>query len=130
VHLLADKPIRVGDYVKLADAVEGHVVDMPFEPACLPLKIKSYPAEVLGGLVFIYMGPEPRPLLPRWEGMVREDLSRSLTFEALVFLPMPTSCVSLQQVQCVRLLPPNCMTLDTGPDDPPAAAIRWHLPCS
>jgi small-conductance mechanosensitive channel len=28
VHLLADKPIRVGDYVKLADAVEGHVVDI------------------------------------------------------------------------------------------------------
>ncbi len=28
VHLLADKPIRVGDYVKLADSVEGHVVDI------------------------------------------------------------------------------------------------------
>jgi len=28
VHLLADKPIRVGDYVKLADTVEGHVVDI------------------------------------------------------------------------------------------------------
>src|SRR5205809_2463240 len=28
LHLLADKPIRVGDYVKIADAVEGHVVDI------------------------------------------------------------------------------------------------------
>ncbi|MBI2204803.1 MAG: mechanosensitive ion channel family protein [Candidatus Rokubacteria bacterium] len=28
MHLLADKPIRVGDYVKLADGVEGHVVDV------------------------------------------------------------------------------------------------------
>jgi small-conductance mechanosensitive channel len=28
VHLLADKPIRVGDYVKIADAVEGYVVDV------------------------------------------------------------------------------------------------------
>ncbi len=28
VHLLADKPIRVGDYVKLADSVEGYVVDI------------------------------------------------------------------------------------------------------
>ena len=28
VHLLADKPIRVGDYVKVADSVEGHVVDI------------------------------------------------------------------------------------------------------
>jgi small-conductance mechanosensitive channel len=28
VHLLADKPIRVGDYVKIADTIEGHVVDV------------------------------------------------------------------------------------------------------
>src|SRR6516162_391956 len=28
VHLLADKPIRVGDYVKVAETVEGHVVDI------------------------------------------------------------------------------------------------------
>ena len=62
---------------------EGHVVDMPFEPACLPLKIKAYPTEVLGGLVFAYLGPEPRPLLPRWEGMVRPDLERSITFRHL-----------------------------------------------
>jgi small-conductance mechanosensitive channel len=28
VHLLADKPIRVGDYVKIADTTEGYVVDV------------------------------------------------------------------------------------------------------
>jgi small-conductance mechanosensitive channel len=28
VHLLADKPIRVGDYVKIADAAEGYVLDV------------------------------------------------------------------------------------------------------
>jgi small-conductance mechanosensitive channel len=28
IHLLADKPIRVGDYVKVADTVEGHVEDI------------------------------------------------------------------------------------------------------
>ena len=28
LHLLADKPIRVGDYVKIADAVEGYVADI------------------------------------------------------------------------------------------------------
>jgi small-conductance mechanosensitive channel len=28
MHLLADKPIRVGDYVKIADSVEGYVVDV------------------------------------------------------------------------------------------------------
>src|SRR5919197_3262705 len=28
MHLLADRPIRVGDYVRIADTVEGHVVDV------------------------------------------------------------------------------------------------------
>jgi len=28
IHLLADKPIRVGDYVKIADTTEGYVVDI------------------------------------------------------------------------------------------------------
>jgi 5,5'-dehydrodivanillate O-demethylase oxygenase subunit len=62
---------------------EGHVVDMPFEPACLPLKVKAYPAEELGGLVWTYLGPEPKPLLPRWEALVREDVDRLISFKPL-----------------------------------------------
>src|SRR5439155_24673468 len=58
---------------------EGHVVDMPFEPACLPLKIKSYPVEALGGLVFAYLGPQPAPLLPRWDLLVQDDMNRTIT---------------------------------------------------
>src|SRR3954466_5997155 len=37
---------------------QGQVVDMPFEPACLPLKIPAYPVEELGGIIFAYLGPE------------------------------------------------------------------------
>jgi 5,5'-dehydrodivanillate O-demethylase len=62
---------------------EGHVVDMPFEPACLPLKIKAYPVEELGGLIWAYLGPEPRPLLPRYEGYVRDDLEKNVSFKVL-----------------------------------------------
>ena len=62
---------------------EGRVVDMPFEPACLPLKITSYAVEVLGGLAFAYMGPEPRPLLPRWEAFVREDMDTKMIISRL-----------------------------------------------
>ena len=44
---------------------EGQVVDMPFEPACLPLKIAAYPVETLGGLIWAYLGPrEKMPLFP------------------------------------------------------------------
>ncbi len=62
---------------------QGQVVDMPFEPACLPLKITSYPVEELGGLVWAYLGPEPRPLLPRFEGFVREDLDHVVSIKQL-----------------------------------------------
>jgi 5,5'-dehydrodivanillate O-demethylase len=67
---------------------EGHVVDMPFEPACLPLKIKSYPVQELGGLVWAYLGPEPRPLLPRLDLLVRDDLDRSV-----IMRPLPCNWV-------------------------------------
>src|SRR6266705_3141718 len=57
---------------------EGHVVDMPFEPACLPLKVKAYRVQEMGGLVWAYMGPEPRPLLPRWEPLIRPNSLRDI----------------------------------------------------
>jgi len=57
---------------------EGKVVDMPFEPACLPLKIGAYPVQELGGLIWAYMGPQPAPLLPRWDVLVRDDMNKHL----------------------------------------------------
>lgn len=62
---------------------EGRVVDMPFEPACLPLKVKGYPVQEMGGLIWAYMGPTPAPLLPKWELFVRDDLARQITFRPL-----------------------------------------------
>lgn len=61
----------------------GHCIDMPFEPACLPLRIKAYPVQELGGLVWAYLGPEPAPFLPRWEGFVRDDIIRTISFKPL-----------------------------------------------
>jgi 5,5'-dehydrodivanillate O-demethylase len=37
------------------------------------IKIKAYPVQEMGGLIWAYMGPAPAPLLPRIEFMVRED---------------------------------------------------------
>lgn len=62
---------------------DGRVVDMPFEPACLPLKIPAYPVQELGGLIWAYLGPEPAPLLPRWDFLLRDDLNRMLTITPL-----------------------------------------------
>ncbi|MFM9968449.1 MAG: hypothetical protein ACKVQK_08635, partial [Burkholderiales bacterium] len=38
----------------------------------------TYPVQKLGGLLFVYMGPDPKraPLLPRWDVLVRTDRPR------------------------------------------------------
>ncbi|MEE8519318.1 MAG: aromatic ring-hydroxylating dioxygenase subunit alpha [Dehalococcoidia bacterium] len=57
--------------------VQGNCVDQPSEPAGSrfkeKVKIKAYPVQELGGFIFAYLGPQPAPLLPRydvlaWEG--------------------------------------------------------------
>jgi 5,5'-dehydrodivanillate O-demethylase oxygenase subunit len=60
---------------------EGRCLDQPFEDRTHPearfkdkIRIKAYPVQELGGLVFAYMGPPPAPLLPRWDLLAREDL--------------------------------------------------------
>ena len=40
--------------------------------------IAGYPVEELGGMLFAYLGPEPRPLLPRLDGFVAEGAVRLL----------------------------------------------------
>ncbi len=60
----------------------GKCIEMPAEPPesvfkdkiCMP----SYPVEELGGMIFAYLGPEPVPLLPRWEVFVRKDALRDI----------------------------------------------------
>jgi small-conductance mechanosensitive channel len=41
LHLLADKPIRVGDYVKIADTIEGFVVDVGWRSTRVRLLMNS-----------------------------------------------------------------------------------------
>ena len=61
---------------------KGACVERPFEDArttqglCLP----AYPVQELGGLLFVYMGPDPAeaPLLPHWDVLVRHDGKRTL----------------------------------------------------
>jgi 5,5'-dehydrodivanillate O-demethylase len=53
---------------------EGRCLAQPYEDVAHPearlrdeVRIKAYPVAELGGLVWAYLGPEPRPLLPDWE---------------------------------------------------------------
>jgi 5,5'-dehydrodivanillate O-demethylase len=63
---------------------QGKCVEQPFEPQQSMLKHTirhpAYPVQKLGGLLWTYMGPrEKQPLLPRWDILVREDGTRSVS---------------------------------------------------
>jgi 5,5'-dehydrodivanillate O-demethylase len=60
---------------------KGRCLEQPFEDRTRPdnsnkdkVSIKAYPVRELGGLIFAYLGPEPVPLVPRWDVLVREDV--------------------------------------------------------
>ena len=67
VHLLADKPIRVGDYVKIAETVEGHVVDIGWRSTrvrMLQNMVVVVPnKKVAESVITNYDMPEPRMAL-------------------------------------------------------------------
>ena len=61
--------------------VTGQCVDQPSEPEGSKfkekVKIKAYPAEELGGVIFVYMGPQPLPVLPKWDLFIWEGVTRT-----------------------------------------------------
>jgi 5,5'-dehydrodivanillate O-demethylase oxygenase subunit len=66
---------------------QGRCLEQPFEPAGSTYKERiaqtAYPLQKLAGLLWIYMGPPPAPLLPRWDVLVREDGERRLDIRPL-----------------------------------------------
>ena len=76
----------------------GQCIEQPFEPKTSRLKdeirLRSYPLQKLGGLLFAYMGPDPAraPLLPRWDVLVREDGKREIKM-------FPTHACNWLQIQ-------------------------------
>ena len=63
-------------------SAQGKCLDQPFgkdNPAFREkVSIDNYPVQELGGLVFAYLGPQPQPLLPRFDGLVVEGAVRTL----------------------------------------------------
>jgi 5,5'-dehydrodivanillate O-demethylase oxygenase subunit len=69
-------------------AADGRCLELPAEPSNSPLmhkiKLASYRVQKLAGLLFVYMGPYPVPLLPRWDVLVREDGKRWTAIESVI----------------------------------------------
>jgi len=65
----------------------GQCVDQPAESEGNVFKdrvrIQSYPVEELGGLIFAYLGPQPAPLLPRWDLYTMENSIRTIATEEI-----------------------------------------------
>ena len=61
----------------------GACMEQPSEPAGSRFKdkvsIKAYPVQELGGLVFVYMGPAPVPVLPKWDLFMWDNVDRSIS---------------------------------------------------
>ena len=61
---------------------DGRCTEQPFEPADSTYKERvrqrAYPVQELGGMLFVYMGPLPAPLMPNWDTLVRRDGKRVL----------------------------------------------------
>ncbi len=82
---LEDGGIRCPYHGWLYDT-SGKCLEQPFEPAESMMKHMirhpAYPVEVLGGLLFAYMGPiESKPLLPRWDVLAWEDGQRTIRLQ-------------------------------------------------
>jgi len=63
--------------------VSGRTVETPFEPTCRHMQIPAYPVQEVGGMIFAYLGPEPVPLVPRYDLLVRDDLDRVIDITPL-----------------------------------------------
>src|SRR3954465_2427499 len=53
--------------------LQGNIVETPGEPDDTfktTFKQPAYPAQELGGIIFTYLGPQPAPLLPRFDFLV------------------------------------------------------------
>jgi len=61
---------------------EGRCLEQPAEPASSTfhnrIRIPAYPVQEMGGLIWAYLGPEPAPLLPRWDICVSDAYDRDI----------------------------------------------------
>jgi 5,5'-dehydrodivanillate O-demethylase len=68
-------------YDEKGDCTERPLEAHPTRP--IPQKLAGYPVQVLGGMMFAYMGPLPAPALPRWDLYVWPNSIRQIAVNVL-----------------------------------------------
>lgn len=76
----------------------GQCIHQPFDDVAYPdarfkdkIKLQAYPVEARGGLLWVYMGPGPAPLVPDWDMYHRDGMIQ------LVFTETPCNWVQCQE---------------------------------
>lgn len=76
-----DAGLRCGYHGWLYDR-SGQCLEQPAEPAGTSfhnrIKAEAFKVQALGGLIFAYLGPDPAPLLPRFDVFVWENVWRDI----------------------------------------------------
>ncbi len=77
----------------------GRCTEQPYEDVAAPqarfkdkVRIKAYPVEAHAGLLWAYLGPEPRPLVPNWEPFTWKN-----GFVQIVFAEVPCNWLQCQE---------------------------------
>jgi 5,5'-dehydrodivanillate O-demethylase oxygenase subunit len=108
----------------------GQCIDQPTEPAESTFKHEvttpAYPVQELGGLIWAYIGPQPAPLLPRWDVLVRTDLDRAIgvTHLPINFLQAMENSMDPIHFEWLHAVYGNYVNKRTG--KPPAMTPRKH----
>jgi 5,5'-dehydrodivanillate O-demethylase len=108
----------------------GQCNEQPAEPADSTfrerIRIPAYPVQELGGLIWTYLGPEPVPLLPRWDILVRDDLERSIgvTHLPVNFLQIMENSMDPIHFEWLHAVYGNYVNKRQG--KPPAMTPRRH----
>ncbi len=78
---------------------QGRCTEQPYEDVAHPearfkdrVTVKSYPVETRAGLIWAYLGPEPRPLVPNWEPFTWQN-----GFAQIVFAEVPCNWLQCQE---------------------------------
>lgn len=108
----------------------GDCLETPAEPAGSRLKdrikLTGYPVREMGGLVWAYLGPQPAPLLPRYEHLVAEGWNRSTGISSMPcnWLQVAENTLDPLHVEQLHMNYTNWVRAQTG--EPPVK-VRHHL---
>jgi 5,5'-dehydrodivanillate O-demethylase len=109
---------------------EGRCLEQPAEPAASTfhhrIRIPAYPVQELGGLIWAYLGPQPAPLIPRYDFLVREDFDREIGVSRLPcnWLQIMENSLDPVHVEYLHGIYSNYLQRRQG--RPAAAAVRHH----